>query len=59
MMGFSERIRVPLGMGLVATRPLPLPGTSWMVHMGVVLWVSMMARFVCFSVVAKVCMGEG
>lgn len=33
MAGFSQRMRLPLGIFRVATRPLPFPGTSWMVYM--------------------------
>lgn len=34
MMGSSERIRVPLEMFLIATRPFPLPGTSSKAYIG-------------------------
>ncbi len=32
--GFSERIRVPWAMLMRAMRPLPLPGTVWIVKSG-------------------------
>ena len=33
-MGFSERIRVPLEIFSIATRPFPFPGTSCKAYIG-------------------------